>query len=97
MAWATMQSPRLFVRIIHQLYAIPAMSPTSQYGPCSDANNAAVIQNAPAAYAPSATFSNSGFMSQRIIQPRQNNSSTIGTMRAARNARKMSTIQDERR
>ena len=48
-----MQSHKFLVRIIHQLKMTPVMRPTSQNGPCSDAKNAAVIQNAKGVYAPS--------------------------------------------
>src|ERR1039457_5033206 len=36
----------VMVRINHQLYAIPAIRPTSQEPPCSEASRTAVIQNA---------------------------------------------------
>src|SRR5947209_2961798 len=63
---ANMQSAMFRVRTAHQLYKMPAASPTSQYGPCSDANSAATTQNAIGAYVPNGMRSNSGLISQRI-------------------------------
>src|SRR3954463_1861298 len=63
---------------------IPVTNPTSQYGPCSEAKRSAVTQKAIGAYFPSGTLSKSVLMSQRINQPRQNSSSTTGTIKTAR-------------
>src|SRR5437899_1346496 len=58
---------------------MPVIRPTSQYGPCSEANRTATSQNAEGTYFPSGTFWKSFEINQRISQPRQNNSSRIGT------------------
>src|SRR5215472_9983161 len=69
----------------------PAIKPTSQYGPCSEAKRTATSQKESGAYFPSGTFWKSLLISQRISHPRQNSSSAMGTkatdprMRIARN------------
>ena len=86
---ATIQSARLRVRTIHQLYATPAINPTSQYGPCSEANNSATSQNETGVYCPSGTFSNCGRIIQRMSQPRQKSSSRMGTATTLMRMRKV--------
>ena len=70
---------------------IPVSRPTSQYGPCSDPNKIAVSQKAIGEYVPSGTRLKSLLINHRISQPRQNNSSTTGTMSTARMLRHAST------
>ena len=90
-ACARMQSPRLFVRTIKKLYAKPAIKPTSQYGPCSDANNSAEIHIDFACKCRGEPSRNLGDTSHRISHARQNNSSMIGTIRVARMVRNTNT------
>src|SRR5689334_6261629 len=94
-ACARIQSDKFLVRIAHPLYRTPAINPTSQKGPCSDANRMAVSQKDTPEYLPKPTLRKSGSIRYRINQPRQNNSSTIGTTMAVpnrRNVRKRASV-----
>src|SRR5713101_8067190 len=87
-----MQSARLLVRIIHQLNKTPVIRPTSQYDPCSEAKSTATIQNDCGVYVPSGILTKSLAISQRISQPRQNNSSRIGTLTTLASVRKTMNV-----